>query len=566
MTIDHDKIALETIFHEAQTPEEREEAILRLEAGEWLMQKIREARESPLALLQLCFRAKGGGPILVPDFYREWDTLFKYEPRFLIEAPRGSGKSIMLQASLLWAVGRNRNIRAKLLGESDAKSGERLQTLHTIVDTKEHIYHVIFPEVRKVSRSTKRPNAVTTFNLERDLIAADHTIEARGVLNMATGGRAELLALDDIVGRYNSIDNPSLKPKVLDKIRDDWWPIMTGDSLVWCIFTPWAQGDVNDYLKSHTDWPHFRVAHGVPGNPYKSCFPTLWPDEALKERRRFMGEVGYARAYLLNLYTEESSLLMPEHLRPMTRQIFTSEKALSATTIISADPASGKDMGKAKASRLDPTGISVLHFVQTDTKKDGELAGLGFEVFVSDAFEDYVDVPSQSKVLWHLAITYNAQYILCEAEAMADLHLWLARDRRDMIKECKDNGIAPPWALLNSKILPVRTRGMSKGQRLKSCASLFNPPDEDPPILYFHPRAIEQGPQKVTIDIPKVGNISILRDFREQALAFPARHDDILDSVTQALLWTWRVLAPKPRKTEEEEESEFGCLVSGVLG
>lgn len=559
MTIDHDKIALETIFHEAQTQKEREDAILRLEAGEWLMQKIRDARESPLELLKLCFRAKGGGPIIVPDFYKEWDQLFRFEPRFTIAAPRGTGKSIFVQAALLWATGRNQNMRIKLLGESDAKSGERLQTIHTIVDSPNHIYHLIFPDVKKAKLGTKRPNAVTTFNLERQLIAADHTIEARGVLNMATGGRASLVVFDDIVGRYNSIDNPSLKPKVLDKVRDDWWPIMTGDCLVWCVYTPWSLGDVNDYLRQHTDWPHFFIAHGEPGNPYKSCFPQLWPDETLKERRKIMGEVGYARAYLLNLHTEESSMLQPEHLRPMTRKNYTRDKALSSTTIISADPASGKEMGKSKSSRLDPTGISVHHFVETSPDK-----GLGFEVFISDAFEDYIDIPSQSKLLWHMAITYNAQYILCEAEAMADLHLWLVRDRKDMIKEFSASGESPPWALRHCKVLPIKTRGTSKGQRLKSVSSLFNPPDGDPPVLYFHPRVVEQGPQKVTLNVPGVGDISILRNFREQVLAFPARHDDILDSVTQALIWSWRVLAPKQDRSEDDEDD--GGLISGVLG
>lgn len=574
--LDPQKIALHTLFHEAQTLEEKDEAILRLEAGEKLMVMVQEARDTPLGLFKLCRPGlKPRDRLFIPDFYNVWNELFTYEPRFLIEYARGVGKSVFVQSAIAWAIGRNHDLRIKYLAEVDGEAFKRLQVLHGMIDNQSNIYHVVFPEVQKAKKSAKRPNGAETLNIERDLIAADHTVQARGILNMATGGRSEIIVLDDIVGYYNSIEKPAYLPKVLNKLREDWFNTLTTGSLVWCVFTPWERSDANEWLKQNVDWPHVRGAHGKPGNKYWSLFPQLFPEERLRKQEEMVGPIAYARGFLLNISSEDMDIVTPGDLRHMTSQNFDMEKALGAINILSADPAKG---GKeaARTNKVSAAACALAHFHLTpriddpsspkpgdatydeddeDLYEEGILNGHGYEVFFSDVFTHYVSSTDQPYLYWHMIIQYNVSIFLVEAEGLSDLDRWMQRTRKELYDQYQRDGQRPPEALMNCKIVAVLTKGLSKIERLNKVMDIIRPPSGDPPVVYFNHRCLPLGPQKEYLSCPGLGQIEVTRPLYNQILVPAMKMKDALDVVTQLLNWTKHNLAPVQSYAVKDDDS-----------
>lgn len=521
-----------------------------------LERQIILARKSPVHLMKLCFRQPDGSEMFVPPMYWEWNETFLKSPRFLLIAPRGSGKTLVMLAAVLWAIGNNPNLRVKWIGPKDSSAQKRLATIHEIIDNPDHVYHKIFPGIKKTPKSSKRKNNQSQLNLQRDLDSPDPTIEAIGIMTSGVGGRTEILVVDDCVDESNAILQPSLKPKVIDKFKSDHLNTLVPKGLVWYIATPWAEDDLTADLTKNTDWKHLYFPHGAKDNPYKSIFPELWPEQVLREKRAVIGELHYARAYLLRAFTKETVPVLPEHLRAFNRKDLTTEKMLSGSSrvVITIDTASGKDLDKGT---LCPVGLSIqlytprgLHPIQQAQDPDTAYQGVPFEIFQLDAFEFYLPTQLQPKPIWYLALIYNAHYILCEAEALSDLHLWLEQERRNLLKS---EGIDPTTLTdrgLGAKVIPIGTGNLSKGERLLQATPYLNLPEAEPGVpaptcMYFHPKCIRPRPIQELVIVPGYGAIEVKRDFREQILSYPAKYKDILDAVVHGIRWITNSLAPR---------------------
>jgi len=491
----------------------------RLKATADLLIRIEEARKNPLSLFKLLASDETGNPCHVKWFHQEWVDLIMTNKDLMIAAPRESGKTTILIYVVLWMIGRNPNIRIKWLGENDSLAVKRLATIHEVID-KNHLYHLVFPGIVKTKRGDKRPNNATQLNVERTFVSPEPTVEACGVLSAGTGGRADILIGDDVCGATNTMVNPSLKPKVISKWNGDWHASLVSTGRVIYIHTPWAQDDLSAYLKKHSGWAYKKYKHGTPKDPYHSIFPERWPREVLIQRRRQWGAIHYARAYLCEPLGEHMVSINPEHLRICGPTILTESKVSTATAIISLDPASGKEADKGK---LDYFGVTIGLLVITE---DGEeVAGSPpFEVFIVDSFQLRIPLHIQAKLAWQLVAQWEASYLLVEAKGMQSLDSWLTLEQQRNIK-------LPPV-----EIVPITFGSTSKGQRLSQAAPLLDPPTTDRPIVWFHPRTIDENPQAGTLTIDGVSH-EVHRELREQTLSFPVAHDDTLDSFTQLLNW-----------------------------
>jgi hypothetical protein len=476
--------------------------------------QVLEARRSPLGLFKLIATSEEGEPAYVKWFHAEWFEMMEKHKDVIIVAPRESGKTLVMVFVVLWLIGKNPNIRIKWLGENEPLAIKRLAMMHEIID-KSTLYHMVFPHIHKTKRGDKRPNNATQLNVERSFSSTEPTVEANGILGAGTGGRADVIVADDIVGASNALTNPALKPKVIEKFLGDWLAMLTSKGRVLYIGTPWATDDCLAYVKKHmTDWANKKYKHGRRGDPYYSIFPERWPREILIQRRRHWGAIHYARAYLCEPLGETVITIDPENLRPYGMTHLTDEKLGTAVAVLSLDPASGKEAHKGK---LDFFGVTVGLLSPRD-------AYPGFELFIPDVYQVRIPLGTQAKLAWQLCREWEASYMLIEAKGMQSLDAWLTLEQQRLVT-------LPP-----TQIMPITFGSLSKGQRLTQAAPIMDPPEHDPPIVWFHPNAIAENPQADFITIDGV-NYEVTRELREQMLSFPTTHDDALDSCTQLLNW-----------------------------
>lgn len=502
---------------------------LRLAAAD-MMLRIEEARESPFGLFKLMFADPKGRPAKIAEFYPEWNRLFLEERLFLISAARGLSKTTFLLFAVAWAIGRNPNIRVRWISADTNTAVKRLAVLHSILDAP--IYNLVFPGLRKLtpaeSKDEKRPNSATMLNVKRSFRSPEPTVEASGILTSGTGGRADLLAVDDPVSESNALLNPSMRPKVISKFLSDWMAILVPDGWVWYIGSPWHREDLLAYLKRKAGWKFVEHAHGKPGDPYHTIFPALWPRSVLKQRRIDYGPLHYARAYLCQPFTDETVAVKPSSLLHYHAGHLTEYRLYNSTTaVISLDPSSGK---KLQSGKLDYTGVTVfLVWKPTEEDPGEDLGRPQFHVYVPASFQVKLPHVYQAKLAWQLARQWDAGHITIEAEGMQNLHSWLENERL--------NDPTLPLA----EIHPTISHGLNKGQRLVRVSPLIELPEGQAPLVRFSPQALQRDPQPFAIRVgdPKGGytGFEALADLYAQVTGFPTEHDDILDSFTGGLHW-----------------------------
>lgn len=254
-------------------------------------------------------------------FHEEWQTLISTNTRVLIAAPRGHGKSVQLIGRVIWELGRNPELRIKIIGSSDDKSKEILGLIREVLEREERV-HEIFPELVVDS---SRGDTKTAFFVHRRIAQRDPSVEASGVLATGAGGRADLLVCDDVVDLKNSVINPAQREQVIKAIKETWFPLVAATGRIVWICTPYHVADATHDLKNSGElWKVWwtpaitiQMHFDDEGNPIIDentgqqkvteviLWPTKWSKERLKEREQEIGTRSFTRQYLLNAMSDE---------------------------------------------------------------------------------------------------------------------------------------------------------------------------------------------------------------------------------------------------------------------
>ena len=155
---------------------------------------------------------------------------------------------------------------------------------------------------------------------------------------------ADLLICDDVVD-VKAIRSRADRERVVTTFRENLVNLLEPDGRLWCLFTPWHEGDLNSQLKQSEAYAHFRRAVGP---NLESVWPEKWPVERLEQRRLEIGEVAFARAYRLVCVADGVTAIRPEWIT------FWTESAEYDRIAIAVDPAA------TAHARSDATAIVVL--------------------------------------------------------------------------------------------------------------------------------------------------------------------------------------------------------------
>jgi hypothetical protein len=123
-------------------------------------------------------------------------------------APWGSGKTSLIAVALpLFALGVQPSLRIKLISASDDTARERVALIRRYIEDSEELKE-IFPHLRP---SEHQDWTRTKLFIQRPVRAKDASIEAKGILSSAMGGRADLLCIDDVSDARNCLWQPRLR-------------------------------------------------------------------------------------------------------------------------------------------------------------------------------------------------------------------------------------------------------------------------------------------------------------------------------------------------------------------
>jgi len=268
---------------------------------------IQLSRAGDIAVFALyCFKDTAiNQPIILAPFHLEWHNHFDMYDDAAVLAPRGHGKTVNLIIRTLMQIGRNPQIRIKLISCDDQNASGRLQSCKVHIDSNIRV-HEVFPNMVRgeVGTWTK-----SEFTVKRSGADVDPTMSAYGVLSSGTGGRANIMKYDDICDQRNAIDSPELRPKVYDNYNNVWSNLLIPGGREEYIATIWHYDDTTARLRNKKI-KHFLV-HRVGSNvglANEDIFYPLWdvfPRVALEKRFKKIGKKAYRRNFLHEVSPDE---------------------------------------------------------------------------------------------------------------------------------------------------------------------------------------------------------------------------------------------------------------------
>jgi predicted phage terminase large subunit-like protein len=260
--------------------------------------------------------------------------------RALIELPRDHGKSVQVCIRVLWELGRQPSLRAKIICASEELAEERGRFIRDAIATNPRL-HLVFPHLRP-----DRPWEPGRFSIVRPGRLIGPSVASLGIEAASTGARADLLICDDVVD-VKALRSRADRERVTATFRENLVNLLEPDGRLWCLFTPWHEADLNAHLKESGAYVHFRRAIGPNFEP---VWPEKWSSTKLAQRRAEIGEVAFARGYQLVCVADGATSIRPEWIQ------FWNEPRQYERIVVAVDPAATAN-DRSDASALVVLGL-----------------------------------------------------------------------------------------------------------------------------------------------------------------------------------------------------------------
>ena len=516
-----------------QEVEEVEQLLIKSSAR--LQRMVLEARERPLGLLRLLFTDTRGEPAIIKKFHEKWEWMVLTHRGTMMKAARGLSKTTSSLIFLAWFIGKDHELRTKIICENDDYAEQRLGVIKQYIKPRSspspygtaansafgpaELLRLVFPDPALVL-DDKAPNTKSTLTVTREVIDLNPTVLAKGVLSAGTGARADIMLLDDIVGYRNCLQFPALREEVKQKLLNEWFPTVAKGGRIWCLYTPWARDDANAYLEETTKgrWAQSAHAHGTTRSPTRSIFPEIKSDADLEEERLRLGELNYGRAYLLRVLSDEDQIINADNLLPYNAALLTPHILQQCRAFVVVDPAKGKTSRKNKDPDSTAVGVGLVY---DPPKGAPNVPGAPpFRVFIPEVIQFKAPTRTQIEIIVEMVQQYSpVEELIVESQGLTSLEEWLVEIK----------GLPP--------ITPIPATE-SKELRLKSITPFIDPdPNTGLPIVYFHPNLLDPSSHKHPFAVTTAsGTTECTRAFYHQAVNFGVvAHDDSLDAVVHLL-------------------------------
>lgn len=263
-----------------------------------------------------------------------------------VELPRGHGKTSNMAARVAWEIGRNPEIRVKIVASTDDEAAKTVTMIRKFVESEE--YRKVFPAIEPDGHSSW---GNTAFTVKRARLIRDPTVEAVSVFGRA-GGRSDLLIADDICDLRNAVQQPSLREQVKESWKTIWMPTLDRSSpnpRIWKFGTPYHVADIT------AEWRGYHGDHGglfrKPVVGYEGPWPEVFKPALLEELRGKLGPIAYARSYELSPVSSDQLVFdhwwldrsfyegeVPAFVRSTGQAIAATDFAFSDKTVRKGDP------------------------------------------------------------------------------------------------------------------------------------------------------------------------------------------------------------------------------------
>lgn len=248
------------------------------------------------------------------------------------------GKTTLLEDKICEILGRHPDRRIAYISESSGHSvkvGSRIRRRMTDkVEFGDYIaqFGPFYEDNQERNGKPWTTHFFTVYKAAHD--ERDYSFEARGNTSKIQGSRVDDMFLDDI----QSIGSLDLTSKIMAKFRQDWITRVGRTGRIFIIGNRVGKGDVYEKMIEE-DLIDRLVEIPVLNGEGESVCPELWPNDALKKRRKQVGEEVWARTYMQEPQDAKALTFPPEVRESMKDHNRIMKRYDNLQTAMSLDPA-----------------------------------------------------------------------------------------------------------------------------------------------------------------------------------------------------------------------------------
>ncbi|MBD3350500.1 MAG: hypothetical protein GF364_03340 [Candidatus Lokiarchaeota archaeon] len=216
--------------------------------------KKKKSREDVNEFIEYVMIDEMGNYFKQSHIHRRWHKFIRKcwdaQKNPAILAPWGAGKSRQIAIGMtLFELGRNPNLRVKIVCNSDENAKKRVTSLKNYIEKSDRIKKVYPKLVPSYDHWTDH-----SFNISGRLYSeVDHSVEACGVESRIIGGRADLLIFDDIVDN-KSEQSPAYRQMTKDNLENVFMSRLEPSGRIGLIGTMWHRDDAHCFLIGKQSW------------------------------------------------------------------------------------------------------------------------------------------------------------------------------------------------------------------------------------------------------------------------------------------------------------------------
>ena len=346
--------------------------------------KLDEIRNDFIKFVEYVLVDDDGEYWFTGEHQKEWAALLldKSIRNLIIMAPRKHGKTQWMVATILYLLGIDHNMCIKYVSESDTLAGNVVSQVKRNIESNKRL-HEVFPTLKPNRAETWTGHTIIVQRTGRaDLGKKDASLEASGVTSSSTGGRADLIIFDDIIGARATITEPGRHIKVRTLFYSDWMNIGGVRHIV--IGTPWTPTDLHVELLTKPGWINWKQA--AINDDGKPLWPEQWSLEALEEKRIDVGDVVFDQQFMLKGLRQKQTWWTPQMIDACKRHSLMLGQTQNPVLkrYLGLDPAASLRIGGsfscATAAGVDEDGHKTIIDVRRERIRPVDVAKLVIEM------------------------------------------------------------------------------------------------------------------------------------------------------------------------------------------
>jgi hypothetical protein len=300
--------------------------------------------------------------IKLQDFHKEWLYWLNNRKWAGIIAPRNHGKTELIAISyVIHLLGNNPNLRIKLFSNNDTNASSRIEAVKNYIAYDEDI-HKLYPRLKPTDKWGNYKIIV-----ERESRSKDGSFEAYGITSSSTGGRADVIILDDPVDLRNTIIMPELQPKIKSTYKNSILNLLEPQGQLVYIATPYTKDDMTADLRKakfedfliHKINENLDAIISSSGAKFK-LWKDKWSREALLERKEDIGSKAFGIAFQDRI-DDRTETLFYHILKCINRNISKDDFTFDRFVM-------GADLAKSRKNTAAFTSLTVMGQTTTGLK------------------------------------------------------------------------------------------------------------------------------------------------------------------------------------------------------